>query len=38
MPLASLMRDRWLSSMAKGRENMDWTTVTLGVAEDAGIK
>lgn len=38
MPLASLLRDRWLSSMAKGRENMDWTAVALGVAEDAGLK
>lgn len=38
MPLASLLRDRWLSSMARGRENMDWTAVALGVAEDAGLK
>jgi 3-hydroxyisobutyrate dehydrogenase-like beta-hydroxyacid dehydrogenase len=38
MPLASLLRDRWISSVAKGRENMDWTAVALGVAEDAGLK
>jgi hypothetical protein len=38
MPLASLLRDRWLTAIAKGRENMDWTAVALGVAEDAGLK
>lgn len=38
MPLASLLRDRWLAAVAKGRENMDWSAVALGVAEDAGIK
>jgi 3-hydroxyisobutyrate dehydrogenase-like beta-hydroxyacid dehydrogenase len=38
MPLASLVRDHLLEGAAKGRENMDWTVVALGVAEDAGIK
>jgi 3-hydroxyisobutyrate dehydrogenase-like beta-hydroxyacid dehydrogenase len=38
MPLASLLRDHMLAAMAKGRENMDWTAVALGVAEDAGLK
>jgi 3-hydroxyisobutyrate dehydrogenase-like beta-hydroxyacid dehydrogenase len=38
MPLASLLRDHLLAAMAKGRENMDWTAVALGVAEDAGLK
>ncbi|MHB8754703.1 MAG: NAD(P)-dependent oxidoreductase [Candidatus Acidiferrales bacterium] len=37
MPLASLLRDRWLAAMAKGRENLDWSAAALGVAEDAGI-
>jgi len=37
MPLASLLRDRWLGAMAKGRENLDWSAAALGVAEDAGI-
>jgi 3-hydroxyisobutyrate dehydrogenase-like beta-hydroxyacid dehydrogenase len=37
MPLASLLRDRWIGAIAKGRENMDWTAVALGVAEDAGL-
>lgn len=38
MPLASLLRDRWLGGVAKGRGDMDWTAVALGVAEDAGIR
>jgi 3-hydroxyisobutyrate dehydrogenase-like beta-hydroxyacid dehydrogenase len=38
MPLASLLRDRWLTGIAKGRGDMDWTAVALGVAEDAGLK
>jgi hypothetical protein len=38
MPLASLLRDRWLTAVAKGRADMDWTAVALGVAEDAGLK
>ena len=37
MPLASLLRDRWLTGMAKGRADLDWTAVALGVAEDAGL-
>ncbi|HVB08077.1 MAG TPA: NAD(P)-dependent oxidoreductase, partial [Candidatus Acidoferrales bacterium] len=37
MPVASLLRDRWLAAMAKGRENLDWSAAALGVAEDAGI-
>jgi 3-hydroxyisobutyrate dehydrogenase-like beta-hydroxyacid dehydrogenase len=38
MPLASLLRDRWLTAVAKGRADMDLTAVALGVAEDAGLK
>ena len=38
MPFASLMHDRWLASMAKGRENLDWSAIALDVAEQAGIK
>jgi hypothetical protein len=38
MPLASLLRDRWLTGIAKGRADMDWTAVALGVAEDSGLK
>jgi len=38
MPLASLVRDRMLAALAKGRADMDWTAVALGAAEDAGLK
>jgi 3-hydroxyisobutyrate dehydrogenase-like beta-hydroxyacid dehydrogenase len=38
MPIASVLRDRGLESVAKGRADMDWTAVALAVAEDAGLK
>lgn len=38
MPLASLLHDRWLTSMAKGRENLDWSAIALDVDEDAGMR
>ncbi|HEV2617952.1 MAG TPA: NAD(P)-dependent oxidoreductase [Candidatus Acidoferrales bacterium] len=37
MPLASLLRDRWLGAMTKHRENLDWSAAALGVSDDAGI-
>jgi 3-hydroxyisobutyrate dehydrogenase-like beta-hydroxyacid dehydrogenase len=38
MPVASLLHDRFLSAMAKGRSEIDWAAIALGVAEDAGLK
>ncbi|UOF92955.1 NAD(P)-dependent oxidoreductase [Fodinisporobacter ferrooxydans] len=38
MPLASLLHDRLLSSVAKGRENQDWSALTRIAAEDAGLE
>ena len=38
MPFASLVRDRLISSIAKGRGDIDWTGLALGVSEEAGIK
>ncbi|HEY9612348.1 NAD(P)-dependent oxidoreductase [Allocoleopsis sp.] len=38
MPVASLIRDRLISSIAKGRGDIDWTGLALGVSEDAGLK
>lgn len=38
LPIGSLLHDRYLAAVAKGRGDMDWTAVALGVAEDAGIK
>lgn len=37
MPLASLARDRFLSSLAKDRGNMDWSAMALCAREDAGL-
>jgi len=37
MPFGSLLHDRWLAGVAKGRSDLDWTAVALGVAEDAGL-
>jgi 3-hydroxyisobutyrate dehydrogenase-like beta-hydroxyacid dehydrogenase len=38
LPTASLLRDRFLAAMAKGREHMDWTAIAIGISEDAGLK
>ena len=37
LPLASLLHDRWLSALAKGRGLLVWSCVALGAAEDAGL-
>jgi 3-hydroxyisobutyrate dehydrogenase-like beta-hydroxyacid dehydrogenase len=37
MPLASMLRDRLLSAIAKGRENLDWTALAQGASDDAGL-
>ena len=36
MPLGSLLHDRLITSVAKGRGDMDWSALALGVSEDAG--
>lgn len=38
MPLASLLHDRLMAAVAKGRGDIDWTGLALGVSEEAGIK
>jgi 3-hydroxyisobutyrate dehydrogenase-like beta-hydroxyacid dehydrogenase len=38
MPMASLLRDRWVSAVAKGRGDLDWSAIGLNVFEDAGLK
>ena len=38
LPLASLLHDRWIASMAKGRADLDWSAIALDVAENAGIR
>ncbi len=37
MPTADLLRDRLLSAMAKGRQDLDWSALALGAADDAGL-
>ena len=37
LPLASLLHDHWLSAVAKGRGDLDWSAVAMGLAEDAGL-
>ena len=37
MPLASLLHQRLLTAMAKGRENLDWSAIALSSLEDAGL-
>jgi 3-hydroxyisobutyrate dehydrogenase-like beta-hydroxyacid dehydrogenase len=38
LPIASLVRDRFLTSLAKGRGEMDWSAIALSVLDDAGLK
>ncbi len=38
MPLASLLHDRLLAGVAKGRGGMDWSALSLDVLENAGLE
>ena len=38
LPFASVLRDRFLAAMAQGRDDLDWTAISLGAAADAGLK
>lgn len=38
VPVASLVRDRILSGVARGRGEMDWAAIAIGTREDAGLK
>lgn len=37
MALASLLHDRLMASVAKGRGDMDWSAISLDVLDDAGL-
>ena len=37
MPVASLVRDHFLIAMARGQENLDWASLALVSAENAGL-
>lgn len=38
MPFASVMRDRFLDAMAHGQEDMDWSSLSLVSARNAGLQ
>jgi 3-hydroxyisobutyrate dehydrogenase-like beta-hydroxyacid dehydrogenase len=38
LPLASLIRDKFLTLLARGGEKLDWSAVSQVAAEDAGLK
>jgi len=38
MPLAGMLRERIIAGLAKGRDEMDWSALALGVLDEAGIK
>jgi len=37
MPFASVLRDRFTTSIAQGRGDLDWTSIALNAAADAGL-
>jgi 3-hydroxyisobutyrate dehydrogenase-like beta-hydroxyacid dehydrogenase len=37
MPFASVLRDHFISAIANGQENMDWSSIALVAARDAGL-
>lgn len=37
MPIADLLRNRFIMAKAKGRENLDWSALSLGASDDAGL-
>lgn len=37
MPVASLLQDRYLAALSKGRGDLDWSALGLTATEDAGI-
>lgn len=37
MPIASVIRDRFITAMARGNSNKDWSALGLVAAEDAGL-
>ena len=37
LPLANLVRDRFLTLLARGDETLDWSAISILAAEDAGI-
>jgi 3-hydroxyisobutyrate dehydrogenase-like beta-hydroxyacid dehydrogenase len=38
MPIASVLRDRFITAMARGNQEKDWSVVASIAAEDAGLE
>ena len=38
MPIADLIRNRFLSAIAKNRSHLDWSALAIGASDDAGLK
>jgi 3-hydroxyisobutyrate dehydrogenase-like beta-hydroxyacid dehydrogenase len=38
MPIASVVRDRFITAMARGNQDKDWSVIGSTAAEDAGLK
>jgi 3-hydroxyisobutyrate dehydrogenase-like beta-hydroxyacid dehydrogenase len=38
MPIASLLNERFLAGLAKGRGNLDWVAIAMDVGADAGLE
>ncbi len=38
LPLASLLHDRLLAAVARGKGDIDWTGLALSISEEAGLK
>jgi 3-hydroxyisobutyrate dehydrogenase-like beta-hydroxyacid dehydrogenase len=37
MPIADLVRNRFISAIAKGRDDLDWAAIAKGPSDDAGL-
>jgi len=37
MPIADLVKNRFVSAIAKGRDNLDWGALAMGASDDAGL-
>ena len=37
MPMADLIRNRFISAIARGRDNLDWGALAQGASDDAGL-
>ncbi len=38
LPMASLLRDRFVAAMAQGRGDLDWTAIAINARKDAGLE